>query len=151
MLKVQVSVGDPLALERDALVVAVAEDEERLKGVAAKVDRKLNGQLKKLREWKEVKGKLGEVTVVHTLGLMQPRRIALVGLGKRKELDAEKVRRSIGSAVKALNKIGCEHIAVALTISLGKGLRRMLWDEPLRKQPFSPVTNIAEKVQGMRK
>jgi leucyl aminopeptidase len=122
MLKVQVSVGDPLALERDALVVAVAEDEERLKGVAAKVDRKLNGQLKKLREWKEVKGKLGEVTVVHTLGLMQPRRIALVGLGKRKELDAEKVRRSIGSAVKALNKIGCEHIAVALDDFSGEGI-----------------------------
>jgi leucyl aminopeptidase len=121
MLKVQVSVGDPLALERDALVVAVAEDEERFKGVAAKVDRKLNGQLKKLREWKEVKGKLGEVTVVHTLGLMQPRRIALVGLGKRKELDAEKVRRSIGSAVKALNKIGCEHIAVALDDFSGEG------------------------------
>ncbi|MFA0748424.1 M17 family peptidase N-terminal domain-containing protein, partial [Fervidibacter sp.] len=96
MLKVQVSVGDSLALERDALVVAVTEDEERFKGVAAKVDKKLNGQLKKLREWKEVKGKLSEVTVVHTLGLMQPRRIALVGLGKRKELDAEKVRRGIG-------------------------------------------------------
>jgi len=122
MLKVQVSVGDPLALERDALVVAVAEDEERFKGVAAKADKKLNGQLRKLREWKEVKGKLGEVTVVHTLGLMPPRRIVLVGLGKRKDLDAEKIRRSIGSAVKALNKIGCEHIAVALDDFIGEGI-----------------------------
>jgi len=122
MLKVQVSVGDPLALERDALVVAVAEDEERFKGIAAKADKRLNGQLRKLREWKEVKGKLGEVTIVHTLGLMPPRRIVLVGLGKREELDAEKIRRSIGSAVKALNKIGCEHIAIALDDFSGEGI-----------------------------
>ncbi len=122
MLKVQVSVGDPLVLERDALVVAVAEDEEPFKGIAAKVDKRLKGQLKKLREWREVKGKLGEVTIVHTLGLMPPRRIVLVGLGKRKDLDAEKIRRSIGSAVKALNKIGCEHIAVALDDFFGEGI-----------------------------
>jgi leucyl aminopeptidase len=99
MLKVQVSVGDPLALERDALVVAVAEDEERFKSVAAKVDRKLNGQLKKLREWKEVKGKLGEVTVIHTLGLMQPRRIAPRWVGQaervgRRESPTEHRQRS---------------------------------------------------------
>jgi len=43
MLKVQVSVGDPLALERDALVVAVAEDEERLKGVAARLTKNSTG------------------------------------------------------------------------------------------------------------
>jgi len=114
MLKIQVSVGDPLVLERDALIVAVAEDEGQFKGIAAKVDKKFNGQLKKLREWGEVKGKLGEVTVVHTLGLMPPRRIVLVGLGKRDELDAEKIRRAVGSAVKALNKIGCKHVALAL-------------------------------------
>jgi len=51
MLKIQVAVSDPLALERDALIVALAEDERRLRGIAAKADKKLNEQLKKLREW----------------------------------------------------------------------------------------------------
>ncbi|MGQ9463157.1 MAG: leucyl aminopeptidase [Candidatus Fervidibacter sp.] len=113
MLQIQASVGDPLVFERDAVLVAVAEDETHLKGLASKADKKLNGQLNKLREWGEVKGKLGEVMVVHTLSLMQPKRIVLVGVGKKNEVDAEKIRRAIGNAVRALNRIGCKSAAIA--------------------------------------
>ncbi len=114
MLQVEVIVGDPIALERDAVIMAVEEGERPFVGSAAKADRKLGGNLSKLREWGEVKGKLGEVTVVHSLGLIPPRRIALVGVGRRKEADAEKVRRAIGSAVKVLTNIGCKRVTVAL-------------------------------------
>ncbi len=113
MLKVQTIVTDPLALERDALLVAVIEG-EKFVGTAGKVDKRLNGQLRKLGEWGEVKGKLGEVTVIHTLGLMKPRRVVLVGLGKAGEIDPEKVRRAIGNAVKVLNRIGCKQAIFAL-------------------------------------
>lgn len=113
MLKVQTIFADPLALERDALMVALWEG-EKFAGTSAKIDRKLNGQLGKLREWGEVKGKLGEVTVVHTLGLMTPKRVVLVGLGKAEEIDAEKVRRAIGNAVKTLNRISCQFVSIAI-------------------------------------
>lgn len=120
MFKVKTIVADPLTLEGDALLLAVCEG-EKFTGTATKVDKKLNGQLRKLREWGEVKGKLAEVTIVHTLGLMPPKRAVLVGLGKASELDAEKVRRAIGSAVKALNRISCKHATVALdTFPQGK-------------------------------
>ena len=119
MPRVEVIVGDPLVLERDAVILTVAEDEQRFIGSAAKADRKLNRHLSKLREWGEVKGKLGEVTVVHSLGLIPPRRIILVGVGKRSEVDAEKIRRAIGSVVKVLNRIGCKQVTIALdTFSL---------------------------------
>ncbi len=114
MAQVQVIAGDPLAMERDAVVIAVAEDESRWQGVAAKADRLLKGQLRLLQEWGEVKGKLGEVTVVHTLGLMPPRRLALVGIGKRQTADAETLRRAIANAVKNLARIGVKRIAVAI-------------------------------------
>lgn len=113
MPQVQALTGDALDLERDALLIGVMEDEQRLRGVVAKADKMLNGQLRKLREWGEVKGKLGEVTVVHTLGLVKPKRIMLVGLGKGGGLDAEKLRRAISSAVKTLNRIKAKHVAVA--------------------------------------
>lgn len=106
--------GDPLVFERDALVLTIAEDEPRFVGSAAKADRKLNRHLSKLKEWGEFGGKLGEVTVVHSLGLIPPKRLVLVGVGRRKEIDAEKVRRAIGSAVKALNRIGCKRVIIAL-------------------------------------
>lgn len=111
---VEVIVGDPLVLERDAVMLAVAEGERPFEGSAVKADKKLGRNLSKLREWGEVKGKLGEVTVVHSLGLIPPKRIVLVGVGKREEADAEKVRRAIGSAVKVLNRIGCKRATIAL-------------------------------------
>lgn len=119
MFQVDVMVRDPMKLERDALVLAVAEDEIRFTEIALRADKKLNGHLSKLREWGEVKGKLGEVTIVHSLGLIPTRRLVLLGIGKRKEADAEKIRRAIGSAVKFLNRIGCKQATIALdTFSL---------------------------------
>ncbi|GBC99163.1 Cytosol aminopeptidase [bacterium HR17] len=114
MPTVSVQVGDPSALERDAVLIGVWEEERPFAGVLAKVDKALNGQLRKLREWGEVKGKWGEVTIVHTLGLLPPKRIVLFGLGKRTQGDAERWRRAVGSAVKTLRRIGARHIAVAL-------------------------------------
>jgi len=58
-----------------------------------------------------VKGKLGEVTVVHSLGLLPPRRLVLSGWQKD-EMDAETVRRTVGNAVKTLNQIGVRHAAL---------------------------------------
>jgi len=114
VLQVRVTVGEPTELEREALLLAGAEESERFVGSVAKANQRLNGYLRKLREWGEVKGKLGEVTVLHTLGLMPPRRVVLVGVGKRQELEAEKVRRAIGNAVRNLNRIGVKRAAIAL-------------------------------------
>jgi leucyl aminopeptidase len=112
MPQVTTVIGDALATERDAVLLGVFEDDGRWTGTLAKTDKALNGQLRKLREWGEVKGKLGEVTVVHSLGLLPPRRLVLFGLGKSSELDAEAVRRAVGNAVKTLNQIGVRHAAL---------------------------------------
>lgn len=114
MPKVSVTVGDPLAEERDAVVIAVAEGETRWKGTAAKADQHLRGQLRTLQSWGEVKGKLGEVTIVHTLGLLPPRRLVLVGIGNRSKADAETLRRAIGSAAKSLQNIGAKNFAISV-------------------------------------
>ncbi|MCS7224349.1 MAG: leucyl aminopeptidase [Armatimonadetes bacterium] len=104
-MKVKALLGDPFALETDGLILTVYENQERWTGGLAKADRLLGGKLRDLQKWGEVRGKASEVTIVHTLGQMKPRRLVLVGVGKRDDASLESFRRAMGSVVRALNRI----------------------------------------------
>lgn len=78
------------------------------------VDEKLDGYLKVLIGRKEFTGAAGKVKMVDTLGKIAAERVLLLGLGKRSELNAEKLRRGCGSAVQALNLPGLKSAAAIL-------------------------------------
>ena len=113
-IEVRVSTRDVQQFEGDAVAVGVFADGEGLEGPAASLDGAAAGVIGALRASGEVTGAADEVTLLHTLGKIEPARVAIVGLGQRQRFTADRVRRSAAIACRALRRAGAHHIGLAL-------------------------------------
>jgi leucyl aminopeptidase len=111
---VRVSTRDVQQFDGDAVAVGVFSDDDTLQGPAAALDEGLAGVIARLRASGEITGVTGEVTLLHTLGKIDPDRVAIVGLGPRAKFDADRVRKAAAIAVRALRKAGAQHVGLAL-------------------------------------
>jgi len=98
--------GAGLERATPALVIGLTADRNELSGVAAEVDAALDGLLARLRTGGEVKGAVGEITVLHTLGRLRAERIVVAGLGAAEKVSVEVVRRAAAGAARAVRKAG---------------------------------------------
>src|SRR5215472_3017637 len=114
MMDVRVSTRDVQQFDGDALAVGVFSDSARLHGPAAALDEALAGVIAGLRASGEVTGAAGEVTLLHTLGKIEPTRVAIVGLGPRKRFSPDEVRKAAAIACRALRKAGARRVGLAL-------------------------------------
>lgn len=87
--------GNIVEIEADCAVVGVYQGmmESPLPGAAGEVDAALDGQISALIEDGEIRGKLGEITIIHTTDRITPRRIMVVGGGPADQADANLLRR----------------------------------------------------------
>ncbi len=80
-------------------------------------DSALNGCLSRLFEHKEFSGKANSTRLIHTLGKLPAERLLLVGLGKTKELNAERLRQAAGNAMQTLRSARVASCTSALHLS----------------------------------
>jgi len=102
-------------------MVSLCEDSERLgipTAAVVAVDSLLGGAIGALLDAKGFKGKPNEVTVLHSLGKLPARLVAVCGLGKQGEVTVDRVRDAAAEGCRALRKLGCRNIATTL---LGAG------------------------------
>jgi leucyl aminopeptidase len=116
-LEIKVIAGDIAQIEADAIVINLFEGLEQPGGATAAVDKALDGAISSLISRGEIKGKFGEVNIVHTLG--KPRQVgagivAIAGLGKRQDFNVDKIRGLAGEFCRALRKLNCHKIATIL-------------------------------------
>src|SRR4029077_7679895 len=95
---VRVFVGAPGEVEADVLAVAVPEP-AALTGPAATLDRELDGQLSDLVDSGEIRGNRDSATIVHA-GAGGAKRVAVAGLGKPEELNADSVRTAAAALAR---------------------------------------------------
>lgn len=114
MIDVRVSTRDVQQFEGDALAVGVFSDDAALQGPAAALDEALAGVIAELRASGEVTGAADEVTLLHTLGKIEPTRVAIVGLGARPKFNVDRVRRCASLATRTLRSAGARHVGLAL-------------------------------------
>jgi leucyl aminopeptidase len=95
-------------------VVNLFEGVEQPSGVTSAVDKALNGAISSLIGRGEIKGKFGEVSIVHTFGKLPAGIVAIAGLGKRQDFNVDKVRGVTGEYCRALRKLNCHKIATIL-------------------------------------
>jgi len=125
-VEIDVIGGDIIKTESGAIVVGLFEGKKSLDGDVASIDRALEGVISSLIKSEEVKGKLDEVNVIHSLGKLAAERVVIIGLGKKKELTTDKIRGVIAIACRQLKKQRVEYIA---TVNYGEGINKIIAED----------------------
>ncbi len=102
-MQIEIVSGEPALIDTEALVVGVFEESEGQPPWTVSVNRLLGGEVAARLAAGDARGKLGEVTVVASGGALRAKRVIAVGLGKPAGLDAERIRRAVGRAVRWLD------------------------------------------------
>jgi leucyl aminopeptidase len=118
-VELEVTTGEIAGIGADAIVVGLAEGNDTLVGEMAAVDAALDGAIGQLISQGETKGKLGENTLIHSLGKLPAARVLVAGLGKEADLTEDKIRGIIAGSGRLLRGKGAKSIAIA---PLGVGL-----------------------------
>jgi leucyl aminopeptidase len=113
-LKVKVITGDITSVEADAIIVNLFEGAQYPDGAAGAVDKALDGAITKLIDLGEIKGKLNEISIIHGLGKIPARIVAVAGLGKQSELTPDRIRGLAAEFCRSLRKLNCQRIATII-------------------------------------
>lgn len=113
-MEVRAIAGDIAQVEADAIVVNLFEGVEQPGGAAAAVDTAMGGAISSLISRGEIKGKFGEIGIVHTFGKLPAGMVAVAGLGKSPDFDVDRVRGVTGEFCRTLRKLNCRKIATVL-------------------------------------
>ncbi len=111
-MEIKVIAGDATQVETGAIVIGFFEGTDGLDGGLATIDKALDGAISWLVSQGEVKGKTGEISVIHSLGKIPAARVVIVGLGKREELTLDRIRGAVAEACRCLQRKGVDDVAV---------------------------------------
>ena len=116
---IKVIAGDATEFATPALVVNLFQGVTQPGGGTGAVDRALDGAISQLIADGEIKGKLGELTLIHTMDRIAAKRVVVAGLGKSGDFDTAAVRRVSGDVARFLRRKG---VAEYATIAHGAGI-----------------------------
>jgi leucyl aminopeptidase len=117
-VELKVVSGDITGIKVDAAIVNLFEEVESPGGATGAVDRALDGAITGLIAAGEIKGKLNEMTLIHTLGKMEPERVIVAGLGKKEKFTIDSIRQVMAVACRFSRRLGAKRVA---TIVHGAG------------------------------
>ena len=110
---------DVTKVNTPALIVNIFEGVKSPGGATGAVDQALGGAISQLIDEGEIRGKAGEMTLIHTFGRIAASRVLVAGLGKRESFSANMVRNVMGDACRFLRS---RNVASACTIAHGAGI-----------------------------
>ena len=128
-MEIKVAAKDITKARVDVLIVNLFSGVKKPGGATGAIDEALDGAITKLIADGEIKGKKGEWTLVHTLGKIAPERVAVLGLGSAKEMDAETLRWAMGDVARTVRGIGAKRVG---TIVHGAGIGGLAADGAAR-------------------
>jgi len=102
-MEIKVQPGNSLQAESDLAVLATFEDAP------------LPAEVSELLEPADFHGRANQTLLLYPRGAVRPRRLLLVGLGKREKATAETIRRVSATAVKEAQKLKVAAISVGVT------------------------------------
>ncbi|MBE7518915.1 MAG: leucyl aminopeptidase [Thermoflexaceae bacterium] len=118
-MDIRIETGDITSSTADAVVVNLFEGMTSPGGATGAVDRALDGAISRLIAQGDIRGKSGELTLVHTLGKIPTPRVVVAGLGKRQDFDIDAIRNLSANVVRFLRRPGVKTVA---TIAHGAGI-----------------------------
>ncbi len=114
-MQFKVSTEPIVTLASDCIILTTTEDKDMLLGLAKQVDEKMEHRISMLLAEKEITGKFGEVTIMHTWGKIPAKRVLVLGLGKEEKLTLERARAAYAIAARKAQSIGVKELTVAVS------------------------------------
>ena len=111
------------------MAVFVFEDQLPAGGMVSLIDQETNGVIEQIWKQNDFSGKLYQTAILYPQGDVHIRRIILVGLGKKEEFSADKMRNAGAKAGQTARSLKVKSLAVALEA----GKLGLSWEVP-RKQ-----------------
>jgi leucyl aminopeptidase len=96
----------------DALVLGLFAGDKRLPDAVLALDRRAGGLIKAVLDAEKFSGKPGAVTHVHAGDRLTSSRVVVVGLGSRRELTPETIRRAAASGIRRARDLGARSVAI---------------------------------------
>jgi len=121
-MEIKVTAGDIAGIDADAILVNHFEGMKSPDGETATVDRALGGAVAQLIKQGEIKGKLNEVTMLHSFGKLPAARVVVVGLGKKSDLSVNKVRGAVAETCRWLR---AREISTIATVPQGANINKI--------------------------
>jgi len=113
-MEIKIEVGDISQHPARAIVLNLFEGVKKPGWATGAVDKALGGAISQLIADGEIKGKLNELTLIHTLGRLPSPRVLVVGLGKQQEFTLDRVRDATATALRHLRRIGVRTVATVV-------------------------------------
>lgn len=113
-MKIEVLRGDLAKAATEAAVVTHFQSDNRLGTIAAALNTKSGGLLREIISRGDNTGLLNQISVVYLKGATQPRRIVLVGLGKREDFNLEKLRGAFAKTAQHIRSLGVKDFSTAV-------------------------------------
>ncbi len=113
-MKVKVKKGELRNSQSKAVVVGQFEGSKNLEGSAAVLDKNCDGLISDLIKDGVFQGKLFETGIVNTRGLIMPDWVVVIGLGKKNELNLEKVRGAFSKAARTIRDLNIKDFSASL-------------------------------------
>lgn len=117
-MNITVKKGNLADTKTQAIILAVCEGEKKFSELVASIDLKTGGQLSDLMKSGDFEAKPSQVSVIYTRGSLPAKRIALVGLGKKSELNLEKIRNAFARVMQHLRGLNIKDAATAMDWTL---------------------------------
>ncbi|OEF99293.1 leucyl aminopeptidase [Vulcanibacillus modesticaldus] len=143
-------------LASDCIIITHTEDKDMLLGLAKEVDEKMDHRISQLIAEKEIKGKFGEVTLLHTWGKIPAKRVLVLGLGKEEKLTLEKARSAYAIAARKAQEIGVSELTLAVSqkykdiwnpVDLGQAVVEGIVLGTYQFKPYKTKTEIENKIE----
>jgi len=112
-MNINVKVGDFRTEAVGAIVIEVFEGGEHTKsGIVQAADEAMAGEIRTLLNLGDFEGKHKQTSILYTKGAIIAPRLALVGMGKSDEVNAEKAREASGVIAQTLRDLGVTTFAI---------------------------------------
>jgi leucyl aminopeptidase len=111
---IKVESGDITKHAAKAIIVNLFDGVKKPGGATGAIDKALGGGISGLIAEGEIKGKSGEVTLVHSLGKISTPRVLIAGLGKQEKFGLNVIRDLMGTSLRRARGSGATSVATIL-------------------------------------
>ncbi len=120
-MKLFVKKGKLQDIKSQAVILALFQDQKELTGTSLVIDQRSSGLITELINNGDFTAKPSQIAVVYTHGVIPAQRIALVGLGKKSEINLEKIRAAFSKVMQHLRSMNIKETATSIELNILPG------------------------------